>query len=226
MVHLFAENFTVPVLDTEPGLPEPTYDEERSLSLDLGGNAFVERGPLSRTDTLTEVRGEQDDPKGDIVLRTETITKVQAERPDIPEDVFFLGTETRQLPPEREDRAWGPTPPSTESMTKTGSEDDELRNAVEFDTKAGAAEADGLRGNGEPRSNPEVIGKAHDVTGRAKVLLGTETAVRAEASDFDAGWAETFTFVRNEGTDSPLAYGGAEASASDNAPQVLLGAKS
>ena len=108
MTRLFADYFTVPVVDPALSVPEPIYDEERELSLDVDGHVFVERlvagGPS----------------------RTETITKVRKEGPDISNDLSLLGTETRMQPSEREHHEGGVT--GLETLTEIRGEREDPTN--------------------------------------------------------------------------------------------------
>lgn len=76
---LFASAFTVPLLPAEEQEPFG-YNDSRSLNLDLNGVPVVERGEISKTGTITEVRGEANDPDNVAVLGT--VTKVRGEAAD------------------------------------------------------------------------------------------------------------------------------------------------
>jgi hypothetical protein len=114
MRRLFAEAFLVSLLDPEHPEPELRYDEERSLNVLVDGRPFIETGAAGRSDTLTEVRAEQDDydrPEDDRGLGAlETITKVKSEREDFVSSTIMFATETRRAPGERDDFARDETP--------------------------------------------------------------------------------------------------------------------
>jgi hypothetical protein len=107
MRRLFAEAFLVPLLDPEQGEPELRYDEERCLNVMRDGRPFIDTGCAGRTDTLTEVRAEQDDfdrsDDEDVFGRLDTITKVRAEGDDFVSPTVMFATETRRAPGERDD---------------------------------------------------------------------------------------------------------------------------
>src|SRR4051812_30278752 len=90
---IFASAFTVAPL---PAGEEFSfrYDDERSLSLDERGVPLVEHTSISRTGTITEVRGEASDKdRGDRAGGSlGTITKVRGEASD---RAPMLATQTR-----------------------------------------------------------------------------------------------------------------------------------
>ena len=108
---LFAAAFAVPLLEGFGDEPPTHYDERRQLNVLADGRVAVEMGGArGRTDTLTEVRGEQDDfdrpDDEDHGVGLDTLTHVKGEADDFAR-TLLLGTETRQLPGERDDFARG-----------------------------------------------------------------------------------------------------------------------
>jgi hypothetical protein len=101
---LFAEAFLIPLADPDGELPRYTYDEQRGVNVLRDGRPVVEAAVVGETYTLTEVRAERDDSDADgSPLSMETVTKVAREGSDHDDMAMLFGTETRQLPGERED---------------------------------------------------------------------------------------------------------------------------
>lgn len=100
MSSLFAEAFLVPIAEPDGELPRYTYDERRAVNVFDGGEPVVEVA-IAEMSTLTKIRTEREDRAS---LAMETITKVAREGSDrsVAPDAI-LGTETRQIPGERED---------------------------------------------------------------------------------------------------------------------------
>jgi hypothetical protein len=104
---LFVEQFLVVPLEPDCTEPPLRYDEQRHLNVLADGRAFIETGGAGLTQTLTEVRAEQDDfdrPDDDAAALS-TLTKIRREGDDMARDVLLFATETRQVPGEREDFA-------------------------------------------------------------------------------------------------------------------------
>lgn len=105
MKTLFVDAFLVPVAEPDADPTSFGYDEARALNVLADGHPAV--AALRAGETLTEVRGEQEDRdiEGDDGYATslETLTKVAREGTDLHEPELMLGTETRQAPGERED---------------------------------------------------------------------------------------------------------------------------
>jgi hypothetical protein len=104
---LFADAFLVPVAEPDGELPEYAYDESRGINVLDDGRPTVEAGVVGETYTLTEVRAEHEDRDVDdkALLAMETFTKVAREGTDRHVTELLFGTETRQVPSEREDFA-------------------------------------------------------------------------------------------------------------------------
>jgi hypothetical protein len=128
MRSLFVEKLLVAPLEPNGVVPELRYDEQRCMSVLPDGRPLIETGLDGRTDTLTEVRAEQDDydrpEEGDRLLVLETTTKVKREGDDIA--ALLLATETRQAP-ENDDFARGELSCATE--TAIGGEADDFARA-------------------------------------------------------------------------------------------------
>lgn len=106
VVPLFAEASLVPVAEPESPAPTWRYDESAGMNVRADGLPFVETGIAGATETLTEVRAEQDDfdrPDEDRAFRPDTGTKVRHESDDFSR--VMLGTETRSMPGEQDDFA-------------------------------------------------------------------------------------------------------------------------
>ncbi len=156
MRRLFAENFTVPLLDAPGTQPELRYDEKRQLNVTADGRPFIELGGHGSTETLTEVRAEQDDydrPDDEDGAHLDTTTKVRRESDDFAHSLL-CGTETRQAPGERDDFARAERLLGTE--TAIGGEADDFA---------------------------EAHGRDHRQA-RSVAWADTKTSVRQEADDF------------------------------------------
>jgi hypothetical protein len=105
MSRLFAEAFIVPVAEPDGEPPRYAYDERRDVNVLDDGRPVVEAAAVGETYTLTEVRAEREDRDADdrAALDMETLTKVAREGSDRDATELLLGTETRQVPGERED---------------------------------------------------------------------------------------------------------------------------
>jgi hypothetical protein len=176
MRRLFAEAFLVSLLDPEQDEPVLHYDEERALTLLSDGRPFIETGHAGRafagrTDTLTEVRAEQDDfdapdDDTDMLAQLSTLTKVRAERDDFASPEVMFATETRQAPGEQDDFCRSEANMGTE--TAVGGESDDF--------------ARGERAVG----TQTFVRRESDDVAWGEHWAGTKTAVRGEADDFSA----------------------------------------
>jgi len=128
MRSLFVEKLLVAPLEPDRPLPELHYDEQRCMNVLPDGRPLIETGLDGRTDTLTEVRAEQDDydrpEEDDRLLVLETTTKVKPEGDGFAS--LLLATETRQAP-ENDDFARGELSCATE--TAIGGEADDFARA-------------------------------------------------------------------------------------------------
>jgi hypothetical protein len=176
MRRLFAEAFLVPLLDPEQDEPVLHYDEGRALNLLSDGRPFIEtghagRGFAGRTDTLTEVRAEQDDfdapdDDGDMLAQLSTITKVRAERDDFASPEVMFATETRQAPGER---------------------DDFCRSEIALSTETAAdGEADDFARGERAAGTQTFVRRESDDVAWGEHWADTKTSVRGEADDFSA----------------------------------------
>jgi len=141
MRRLFAEAFTVPLLEPDSPELELHYDEERCMNVDSEGRVFVETGLSSGgADTFTEVRAEQDDfDRGD-AGRLDTVTKVRREGDDFESRFLMLATETR-VPGERDDFARGAVDPCLGTKTSVRGESDDFASEQGGTPRSGTASA-------------------------------------------------------------------------------------
>jgi hypothetical protein len=95
MSRLFARHFLTPTAEPDQEPPQLVYDEGRSVNLDASGRVAVEMVRTSGTDTLTEVRGEHEDPEPeeDFIGALGTTTKVNGEAEDPLFSEAALGTD-------------------------------------------------------------------------------------------------------------------------------------
>lgn len=105
MSRLFVEDFLVQ--PEQPAVPPPAlvYDEAASLNLTASGRPAVELEVGGDTTTLTFVDAEKEDRDAAEASPLDTVTKVRAEGAEADFLDLAFGTETRQVPAEREDFA-------------------------------------------------------------------------------------------------------------------------
>jgi hypothetical protein len=162
VARLFARYFLVPAEDPEREPPSLAYDEGRSLNLDASGRVAVEAASAAANRTLTEVRGEHEDPDDDFITRMGTSTKARGEA----DDRFLamaVGTETRAAA-EQEDRVRGEYGLGTRTSIPNEAED--------FNTAASML-----------GTETAIRGEAEDFCGDPP-MAGTRTYIEAESEDF------------------------------------------
>jgi hypothetical protein len=107
MPRLFAEAFLVSPAEPDSEPPACAYDERRAVNVLADGRPVVGVAAIGETTTLTglvqEEKEDSDVHADDAALALETLTKIAREVPDRDATELLLGTETRQLPGERED---------------------------------------------------------------------------------------------------------------------------
>ena len=164
MGRLFARHFLTPTAEPDQEPPQLVYDEGRSLNLDASGRVAVELVRRSGTDTLTEVRGEHEDPEPeeDLIGALGTTTKVNGEAEDPLFSEAALGTDTKRGA-ENEDRLRAEFELGTRTSVPGEPEDFIADGALDTDT----------------RNAPE----AEDFL-REEPWAGTETFMDGEAEDF------------------------------------------
>lgn len=105
MTRLFVERLLIaPEAPATPG-SEYVYDKTRSLNVDAAGLPAVAAGGFGDTLSQTYVDTEKEDRDAVEGSALDTVTKVRTESADADAMDFVLGTETRQVPNEREDFA-------------------------------------------------------------------------------------------------------------------------